>query len=376
MSEQSFKLGFIMGLLCPSEKRVEEPVAYLYGHVAKEGEAVTHVVNGVSYVGAVLPKVPERDREKYPYVSIIKKSGYSWGGDYDLAYLCFSDTPLLVEDDDTMSLHSKATFVSYVIDYIDGETDWQYRDEEEDKEVAIFSLPSVLLPAPFTYINYDAYYDEYAGDGVAGTLALAKSDFVCIPIYEEEEPVTPAPYKKELLYLESTGTQWLDVGKTINTATDTVELVFQNTESALYKWFFGEHDNGARFGLGSGDGSNKRNVAYGSSTYKVSDKQQYDSKHTFIANENGVYLDGTKIANFASFASTSTLYLFNLNLSGGNYVCCAKIWSYRHTRNGALLCDFIPVLDWDDVPCMYDRVSGELFYNKGTGEFLYGTVDE
>jgi hypothetical protein len=37
-----------------------------------------------------------------------------------------------------------------------------------------------------------------------------------------------------------------------------------------------------------------------------------------------------------------------------------------------LVADFIPVLDLNDTPCMYDKVSGELFYNKGTGEFLYG----
>lgn len=178
-------------------------------------------------------------------------------------------------------------------------------------------------------------------------------------------------YKREVACLEGTGTQWIDICVTVNTETDTVELVFQNTESAVYKWFFGEHDNNARFGLGSGDGSDKRNVAYGNTTYKVRDEQQYDSKHAFIANENGAYLDSVMIANFASFASTSTLYLFNLNLSGGNYACDAKVWSYKHTRNGVLIRDFIPVLDWNDRPCMYDKVTDELFYNQGTGEFLY-----
>ena len=34
--------------------------------------------------------------------------------------------------------------------------------------------------------------------------------------------------------------------------------------------------------------------------------------------------------------------------------------------------DLIPVLDWDMKPCMYDKVSGELFYNAGKGEFSYG----
>lgn len=165
MSEQSLKLGFIMGLLCPSEKQVEkEPVAY-------------------SYNGVVLPKLPERDREKYPYVTIIKGSGYSLGGAYDMAYLCFSDTPLAVDDGLRMSNHSRATYVSYVINYTNGETDWRQNAEKEEELVAAYSLPSVLLPTPMTYTNYDAYYDEYAGDDVAGTLALAKSD-PPIPIYE------------------------------------------------------------------------------------------------------------------------------------------------------------------------------------------------
>lgn len=181
-------------------------------------------------------------------------------------------------------------------------------------------------------------------------------------------------YKRELAYLESTGTQWIDTGVTINTATDEVGLVFQNMESVVYKWFFGEHDNNARFGLGSGDGVNKRNAAYGNNTYKVTDAQFYNSQHNFSANANGVFLDDTKIANFASFASSSTLYLFNLNLNGGNYVAAAKVWSYKHTRNGVLVRDFIPVLDWDDRPCMYDKVTDALFYNQGTGEFVYGEV--
>lgn len=178
-------------------------------------------------------------------------------------------------------------------------------------------------------------------------------------------------YKKELLYLESTGTQYIDTGEIINTATDEVELVFQCKESTIYKWFFGEHDNNARFGLGTGDGVNKRNVAYGNNTFKVADNQIYGDKHTFTANKNGVFLDGKKVADYKSFISSSTIYLFNLNLNGGNYSASAVIWSYKHTRNDTLIRDFIPVLDMDDKPCMYDKVGGNLFYNKGTGEFNY-----
>jgi len=58
-----------------------------------------------------------------------------------------------------------------------------------------------------------------------------------------------------------------------------------------------------------------------------------------------------------------------------NYCGSAKVWSYKHYRNGILIRDFIPVLDKDDVACMYDKVSGEFFYNKGTGQFIAGNIE-
>lgn len=47
-----------------------EPVGYLYGHVAQEGEFISIIINGVDYAGAVLPKLPEWDMERYPFVTI------------------------------------------------------------------------------------------------------------------------------------------------------------------------------------------------------------------------------------------------------------------------------------------------------------------
>ena len=180
------------------------------------------------------------------------------------------------------------------------------------------------------------------------------------------------PYYCEVEYLESIGTQWLDIGTNINTSIDEIELYFQLTETEKYKWIFGEHDTDARLGLGSGDGTNLRNVAYYNNTYKVNDTEMYNSQHYFKSDSTGVYLNGTKIANYSNFSSTSTLYLFNLNLSSSNYMAKGKIWTFRQKRNGALIRDLIPVLDWSYVPCMYDRVSRKLFYNQGTGTFSYG----
>ena len=177
---------------------------------------------------------------------------------------------------------------------------------------------------------------------------------------------------REVGYIESTGTEWIDTGYNINTSTDSVYLEFEALDTTVYKWLFGEHDNNARFGIGTGDGTDKRNVAYGNNTYKVKDSQIYNGKHIFQADNTGVYLNGTKVANYSSFQSTSSLYLFNLNLSGGTYQTKARVWKYQHYRDGELIRDMYPVLSKSiNRAGLFDKVSMRFFGNNGAGEFQY-----
>ena len=174
-------------------------------------------------------------------------------------------------------------------------------------------------------------------------------------------------------YLESTGTQWIDTGNKVVTSTDEIELLYRLMSGTQYKWFMGEHDNGARFGLGSGDGSAKRNIAYGGSTNKAADSYFLDGQHYFKASTSGVFIDGTKLVNYASFASTSAIYLFNLNLNDTNYCAESRIWRFRHKRSGVLICDLVPCYrKSDNVAGMYDLISGQFFTNAGTGTFITG----
>ena len=46
-----------------------------------------------------------------------------------------------------------------------------------------------------------------------------------------------------------------------------------------------------------------------------------------------------------------------------------KIWD----KDGNLVRDFIPCLDSNNRPCMYDNVTQTPFYNQGQGEFTYGS---
>lgn len=67
----------------PDEPAVE-PIAYFYGHRTKEGEETTHTFDGVEYVGAILPEVP--DRVAYP-VKVIYTTSYAVGTKKYSAYV-------------------------------------------------------------------------------------------------------------------------------------------------------------------------------------------------------------------------------------------------------------------------------------------------
>ena len=43
--------------------------------------------------------------------------------------------------------------------------------------------------------------------------------------------------------------------------------------------------------------------------------------------------------------------------------------------NDVLIVKYIPVIDLSGRPAMYDEVSGQFFYNKGTGEFTWGELE-
>ena len=71
--------GYFVGCRLRAMRGKKQPIGYLYGHVAKEGETPTHTINGVDYVGAVLPDIykvytPELQKE-YPYAFLVHSDG-------------------------------------------------------------------------------------------------------------------------------------------------------------------------------------------------------------------------------------------------------------------------------------------------------------
>ena len=178
------------------------------------------------------------------------------------------------------------------------------------------------------------------------------------------------PYDAEVEYLESTGTQWIDTGYSFNSATDKVELVFELlTTTPNYKWIFGAYDSSKRFAIGSGDNANRRTFGYNASTSYYSSTYYTDGAHIFLADSTGASIDGHKFFRFADFSTTSHIILYSIPIDTPTSCSNARIWSYKHYRNGTLVRDYIPVRKGTTGE-LYDRVSGK--FAGRHGDFVLG----
>lgn len=68
------------------------------------------------------------------------------------------------------------------------------------------------------------------------------------------------------------------------------------------------------------------------------------------------------------------LFLFERSNHKAHFL--GKIGTVTFTRGGEKSLNLIPCLNANNVPCMYDTVSGKSYYNKGTGTFGYKLLQE
>lgn len=171
------------------------------------------------------------------------------------------------------------------------------------------------------------------------------------------------PYDAEIEYLQSSGTQYIDTGiKTEMTDTYSVDIDIIDTGFAV-----GDGNN--FFFLQRGSHGGIYVTAWTSNT-KVADKVRVN---VFI--ENGTITAtpfGGQSVVFSMTRTgkpTTTTWLFQKR--GNATGCSCKIYSYSIKRNNVYLIDLIPVRV-GTTGYMYDKVSGQLFGNAGTGDFILG----
>ena len=166
-------------------------------------------------------------------------------------------------------------------------------------------------------------------------------------------------------YLEINGTQYIDTGVVPTVANKTkVTLKIMPTFVST--------------GTVASGSSNNINYAIKNGLWRLNGVDLMAANTTDIKTiilqqtNNGRYYSIDSTTGYGSvLTERSTFYLGRL---ADNVIMPQKIISVKIEEKDILVRDFIPVLDYNNVPCMYDKVTGQFFYNAGTGNFIAGPI--
>lgn len=181
------------------------------------------------------------------------------------------------------------------------------------------------------------------------------------------------PYTK-IKYIESTGTQYIDT-KYICGNDVRIETEFEYLQiDSVFRCIYGKQTKtAAEDAITVSQAVNYTVQAYWRTNLTPFTLEK-DRRYKMLQSQNALVLDGVNYGGWSSSITKSqlTMYLMarNNNGSAGNFFK-GRIYGFKIYESNILAMDLIPVLDSSKVPCFYDKISNELLYNKGTGEFNY-----
>ena len=184
---------------------------------------------------------------------------------------------------------------------------------------------------------------------------------------------TEIPYSKLLSYIQSDGSQKINTGVTANNNIK-VQVQF---EIALNK--------GNVFAAYNTDDDDMRLIIENSTIYldyassriqqknyiSLNEKYTIETSNYYIKNldTSEIVAQGSEVTGM--FSSDLPIYLLGLssnddeNFSGKIYYC--KIF-----KDDILVRDYVPVLDLDNKPCLYDKITNQLYYSISGNDFVGG----
>lgn len=213
----------------------------------------------------------------------------------------------------------------------------------------------VTVPANATLDDYAALVDSIQTGGGGSTL----------------------PYDAEVEYLESTGTQYINTGVYPSTSL-TFEMEFTLVNGFTLggtSFLFGEYTDDCIYSVAV-PSLNAIRVPSRTGFENATTSLNYTSSHTLSYTPGSIYMDGTKIGTQARTISSTgvpiRLYGRNSNVDANKTVTSKmRIHRVLMSKDGSVIQSLAPVRV-GQVGYMYDKVSGQLLGNAGTGSFILG----
>ena len=183
------------------------------------------------------------------------------------------------------------------------------------------------------------------------------------------EDVQEYPYDAQVQYLESTGTEWIDT-KILGHHVFGLSIFVVDVATHSYNVFIA-NETSNDFCIGSNNGSQTRSYLRIRSGLIWLDTGS--AEKDIIISDGNVYVDGVlygtydKTLPLATNNNRVTLFAKAGGIPSQSRISYCRLFG----EEGELLFDAI-VVRKDGIGYMYDLVSGELFGNKGSGDFLIG----
>lgn len=221
----------------------------------------------------------------------------------------------------------------------------------------------------------------YVDNEIYHTTTCESGDDITPPTAPEKYGYTFKGWKgyTPIEYLESTGTQYIDTGYIPNqdTGIKTKGMFNSVINDQTYMFGSGQSYSSSTFEFYAWDQKlsfNYFNRYYEIDSIEVGDTVVIDWNKNIInySKNDGPYVE--VVHQYGDFVSPYNMIVFGNQRPTVINAGKVKIYYFKIYDNGTLVRDFIPVLDKDDVPCMYDLVEYKFYYNAGTGDFIAGPI--
>lgn len=231
--------------------------------------------------------------------------------------------------------------------------------------------------------------NTYTGEFL--TDVLNGDPFVAGPVVVQTTPTKNEDPFALTDYIESSGTQYIDTGYIVkdNSRFEIVCNIFKanlypnpfGTRVGAYNnsccvWFRANDSDTTTYIWSNENGRPAENNArWGGNTNR---------KIVLTAAQGGIQImvdtfynvGGLTNAYAATPVNPYPLFLFAMNSGGtvdSSTLATMKLYRFRIFEGNSLVMELLPAIDQDNVVCLKDTISGNYFYNQGTGDFVFGT---
>ena len=176
-------------------------------------------------------------------------------------------------------------------------------------------------------------------------------------------------------YLESTGTQYIDTNYALwLNPSWKIDMEIELKLNHDFNAFFGSLDKVSTENEIWSNSSGDYNIRFLSNKIFVSNIST--NVPLTIVHDN----TGNNLLSYINENLVNTTTKMNTHFSstlgfghrnGGGYLK-GKIYYLKFWSNGELVRDYQPIIDNENRPCLLDKVEMKCYYNRGTGEFLWG----